>query len=263
MLSAHQVTVTIRGSTLLDAVDVDVRPGEVLGILGPNGAGKSTLLRCLSGAWKPSKGEVSLGGVPLRSVPARALAQRRAVVTQHTDLRFPFSAAEVVALGRAPHRRGHTDSIVMASLKQVEADHLSHRRWPSLSGGERQRIQLARAIAQLSQPGPAGTRYLLLDEPTSSLDLRHQHATLAIARSVAAEGGAVAVILHDLNLAAAYTDRLLLLQGGRTFAAGDTTTVLTAGTIQSVFGLPVQILNHPAGGSLIAAIPAQNPRSNQ
>jgi len=252
MLSGTDITVRARGAVLLDRVDVDIRPGEVLGILGPNGAGKSTLLRCLAGSLRPEGGAVTIDGRPVRSLSARAQAVRRAVCTQHTDLRFPFTAREVVALGRSPHGSGPTGDIVASALEQVEASHLSERRWSTLSGGERQRVQLARALAQLTGPGE---RYLLLDEPTASLDLRHQHAVLGLARRLSRSRVGVAVVLHDLNLAAAYTDRLLLLRGGRRLACGPTADLLTPTRIAQAFDLAVRVLPHPDGGTLVAAMP--------
>lgn len=257
-LSAQDVSVEIRGKVLLSHVSVDVAPGCVLGILGPNGAGKSTLLRCLSGARAPSSGRIALDEVPLLSRGPRWLALRRAVVAQKVDLRFRFTVREIAAMGRAPHRSSDAvaDRLACEALERVEVAHLAGRRWPTLSGGEQQRVQLARALVQLAPPGPPGPRYLLLDEPTASLDLRQQHRTLALARHLAHEENVgVVVVLHDLNLASAYTDRLLLLRGGRTVAAGDTASVLDAYRIQQTFGLPVQILDHPAGGRLIAAMP--------
>ena len=254
MLQAEAVTVRIGERALVLEIDIAIRPGEVLGILGPNGAGKSTLLRCLSGARKPSSGQVTLDGIPLKKIPPRVLACRRAVLSQHVDLRFPFTAREVVELGRAPHRGRGARTLAVQALERVDALHLAEQHWPSLSGGERQRVQLARALVQIEDTGSSEARYLLLDEPTASLDLRHQHSTLSLARRLAGEGIGVGVILHDLNLAMRYTDRLLLLRNGEPIAQGATDEVLDAERIEQTFSLPVQILPHPSGGRLVAAL---------
>ncbi|MDG1482803.1 MAG: heme ABC transporter ATP-binding protein [Myxococcota bacterium] len=254
MLRAEAVTVRIGQRALLEDIDIAITPGEVLGILGPNGAGKSTLLRCLSGTRRPTTGRVTLDDTPIQAISPRDLARRRAVLSQHVDLRFPFTALEVVALGRAPHGSRGARRIALAALEQVGAASLAGQRWPSLSGGEKQRVQLARALVQIREVEPGISRYLLLDEPTASLDLRHQHSTLSLARRLSREGVGVGVILHDLNLAMTYTDRLLLLRSGQSIAQGSTAEILDAERIEQAFSLPVQILPHPGGGRLVAAM---------
>ncbi|MEL6341717.1 MAG: heme ABC transporter ATP-binding protein [Myxococcota bacterium] len=245
------------GRWLIEDLTFCVHPGEVLGILGPNGAGKSTLLRCLAGT-PPSAGTVRWDGKPLGDWSARDLALRRAVVSQKVALSFPFTAFEVVLMGRIPHyrrsERPEDRRRAWAALRRVGAEGLAERSYPTLSGGEQQRIQFARALAQLDTDGP---RLLLLDEPTASLDLLHQHHILALAQAMAKEGVAVVVVLHDLNLAAMYTDRLLLIRDGQPVARGRTQAVLTAETIHTTFGVSVDILRHPAGaGALVVTHPS-------
>jgi ABC-type hemin transport system ATPase subunit len=183
MLAAHHVTLRVGRKALLNDVSLAFNPGEVLALIGPNGAGKSTLLKAVAGELTPTTGVVELEQKPLAAWSLQERARRRAVLPQHSMLDFPFTVLEVVLLGRSPHGGGasvHDHYIARQALAAVEAAHLEQRLYPTLSGGERQRVQLARVLAQIWEPLPDGTaRYLLLDEPTASLDLAHQHATLA------------------------------------------------------------------------------------
>ncbi len=249
MLEAREVTVEAGGARRLDGVSVQVPPGLVTAVVGPNGSGKSTLLRVLSGEVSPSAGEVWLEGRRLAEWSRAERARTRAVLPQDSTLAFPFTALEVALIGRTPHVRGAERpadlAIARAALEAARADHLERRLYPTLSGGERQRVQLARVLAQIWEATPTGTRYLLLDEPTSSLDLAHQHGTLALARRFAAEGAGVVAILHDLNLAAQYADRIVVLRDGRRLAAGPPGEVLTPDVIRDAFGMPVVVARHP------------------
>lgn len=259
VLEACRIGVTIGQSRLLDDVSLTVVPGEVVAIVGPNGAGKSTLLRVLCGDLCPTTGEVVLLGRALQAWPVREQARLRAVLPQQSTLMFAFTAREVVLLGRAPHAGGPRDeAIAGAALATVGIGHLSDRWYTSLSGGEQQRVQLARVLAQIWEPVDALPRALLLDEPTNSLDLTHQHHTLALARQWARQGVAVVAVLHDLNLAAQYADRIVLMHAGRIAAAGPPDAVLTTEGIEAVFGLPVQVTRHPAlPGPLVIVVPQQ------
>ena len=243
-LEARAVGYRIAWRALLDGVSLRLAPGEVLALAGPNGAGKSTLLRLLAGDLAPTSGAVLLDGRPLASFRARDLALRRAVLPQQTLLQFAFAAREVVAMGRHPHlaRHGETDqdeAIVRAAMGRTETLPLAERAYPSLSGGEQGRVSLARTLAQEAP-------LLLLDEPTAALDLRHQQAVLATARTLAAEGAAVLAVLHDLNLAAAYADRVALLAAGRLVTVGTPWATLTATTLSEIFGHPIAVVPHPA-----------------
>jgi iron complex transport system ATP-binding protein len=247
MLAAADLRVSLGGRTVLDRVSLTVRPGEVLAVLGPNGAGKSTLMRALSGLQRPLAGAVLLEGRKLSDWPARALARQRAVLPQDFRLAFPFRVHEVVMLGRSPHA-GHCRPeahlhAVDAALRATDTADLADRHYPTLSGGERQRVQLARALAQIWPPRPGG--YLLLDEPTNNLDLRHQHGALATARRLAADGLGVLAVLHDINLAGAFADRICLLKAGRIIAEGPTAEVMRAEPLETAFDVSVTVLRHP------------------
>ncbi len=248
MLRSEGLAVRRGGRAVLQGIDLQLRPGEVLGVLGPNGAGKSSLLAALCGELAAAGGAVWFDGRPLAHWPALQRARRLAVLPQSSSLDFAFRVEEVVALGRLPHASGSAADrrIVEAALEAADIAALHGRNYLTLSGGERQRVHLARVLAQL-WPGDVG-QVLLLDEPTAMLDPQHQHRCLAAARQLAARGVAVLVILHDLNLAARYCERLLLLAEGRVQALGATREVLRAELLEVVFGLPVLVREHPERG---------------
>jgi len=248
MLRANNLLVRRGNRTVLANIDIQLRPGEVLGVLGPNGAGKSTLLAALCGELASSEGTVSLDERQLADWPGQERAKRLAVLPQSSSLNFAFSVNEVVGMGRLPHASGRVRDaeIVVEALKAADALHLAGRSYLALSGGERQRVHLARVLAQL-WPGAEG-QTLLLDEPTSMLDPLHQHTILQAVRDFAERGVAVLVILHDLNLAARYCDQLMLLQQGLPHAYGPPAAVLTAEALATVYGLEVLIHQHPERG---------------
>ncbi|MEX2617245.1 MAG: heme ABC transporter ATP-binding protein [Alphaproteobacteria bacterium] len=254
MLAANGIGVLLGGKRVLEDVSLRVDSGEVLAVLGPNGAGKTTLMNVLTGALKPDSGSVTLSGTPLSSWSRRDLARRRAVLPQHSDLSFPFPVLEVVLMGRGPHARHSSRqrdlAVARAALRECGTDHLERRIYTTLSGGERQRVHLARALAQIwAGDGAAGQccpdRYLLLDEPTSSLDLAHQHAALDTARRLAADGAGVVAILHDLNLAAMYADRICMLRSGQVHACGTPQAVIHPDSIAAVYGVTASVITHP------------------
>jgi len=246
MIDVCDVTVTDGCRRLVAGVSFQVGLGEVVGVVGPNGAGKSTLLGAVAG-YRSCLGRVSLGGRPLHAWDRVELARRRSALLQSTTLSFGFSASEGVLLGRTPHRGGGRSlsdyEIAQAALEEVGALHLAARAFQKLSGGEQQRVQLARALAQIWEDGD--TRYLLLDEPTAALDIRHQHRVLATARGFAKRGAAVLVVLHDLNLAARYTDRVLVLRDGEASAYGPPEETLGREVVSDVFGVEVRVVRDP------------------
>ena len=248
VLRAEGVTVRIGGRVLLDTVDLDVHAGEVLALVGPNGAGKSTLLGVVAGDTTPETGRTVLDGTDLRKWRLGDLARRRALLTQANSVAFPFSVREVVAMGRAPwtglDEDDDDEAIIDFSLAATDTTHLQGRTFPTLSGGEKARVSLSRALAQR-------TGILLLDEPTAAVDLRHQEIVLELARSVADAGGAVVVVLHDLALAAAWSDRMVMISDGRVRAQGAPAEVLTPDLVHEVYQQPVLIHRHPVTGDLL------------
>lgn len=247
---------------ILSQLSLDLRAGELTVLLGPNGTGKSTLLKCISGEIA-SQGEIRLFGQPQSLWPAPILARRMAILPQSSALSFSFLAREVVALGRLPHASGKIadEAIIQRCLQAVGAEHLADSAYTVLSGGEKQRIHFARVLAQLDEhmadspqterePTIEAPKLLMLDEPTSALDLSHQHQTLQTAQRRARQGDAVLVILHDLNLAARYADRVLLLNHGQIQADGSPEEVLTAECIKQIFAFDAQVFRHPETGRL-------------
>lgn len=246
MLQANHLSYTIGSRPLLTDISFHARAGELLAIVGPNGAGKSTLLKLCAREIVPTAGTLDVLGKPLRSYTGQQLALFRGMLHQQNTITFPFRVGELVLMGRYPHYGSHpakTDyAIAEAALDTVGMRAFSNRIVSTLSGGEQQRVQLARVLAQV---WAVEDGLLLLDEPTTGLDLLHQHHMLDVARQMARRGYAVVAVLHDLNVAAQYADQLLMLKSGRREAYGTPRDVLTAPMIERVFGLPVQLLDNP------------------
>ena len=232
--------------TLIDDVSLTLSQGELVALIGPNGAGKSTLLRLLTGYLKPASGRCSLAGTPLTAWPPDRLSRYRAVMRQNTQLGFDWPVEAVIGMGRAPWTRRPEASVSEEVMAISGCLPLAGRQFAALSGGEQQRVQLARALAQLWCDGtPRG--WLFLDEPTSALDLYHQQHLLRLLSSLTRRGHLhVCVVLHDLNLAALWADRILLLHNGKMVAQGAPEAVLQADTLTRWYGAQVQVGRHPA-----------------
>lgn len=239
-LALGNVTVTAGRARLIEDVSFALHPGSLTVVLGANGAGKSTALAVAAADLRPSGGEAMLDGTPLGSLTPRALAMRRAVVLQHTPMNFALCVHEVVALSRTPFGKGTAarDGVEERALRALELLPLAGRDYPTLSGGERQRVQIARALAQLWHAQEAGRPgYLLMDEPTAHLDLKHQVIALEAARDFANAGGAALCILHDIGLAREFSDAVLLMKQGRLVASGRAADLLTAPVIADIYGI--------------------------
>lgn len=249
MLSVGNLSYITGGRFLLREVSFTLEPGELLAVVGPNGAGKSTLLKMLVGDLTPSAGTIVLDEFPLSYWTALEQAKRRAVLPQESSLSFPFSVFEVTLMGRNPHSSGRTTAddkrISKAALERTGSFDMASREYPTLSGGEKQRVQLARVLSQIWEVPESGNRYLFLDEPTNNLDLAHQHHSLNVAKQFAREGTGVLAVLHDLNLAAQYADRVLILCRGGVVALGTPEKVLTTDTLCTTFETSVLVTRHP------------------
>jgi len=249
LLEAAGICVDANGRRLVDDVSLRVAPGRFLALVGPNGAGKSTLLRALSGERILTKGRIHLNGTSLSHWSTRQLAQMRAVLPQVSNLTFAFRVYEVVLMGRTPHvgkkERQLDYRVAEQALAEVSMTEFSQRIFTTLSGGEQQRVQMARVLAQVWEESPWGSRYMLLDEPTNNLDIAHQHELLRAARRLAEQGAGVLAILHDLNLAAQYADRIVFLNKGQILSAGSPKEVLTPERIEYAFAVPVSVIQHP------------------
>ncbi|WP_413560389.1 heme ABC transporter ATP-binding protein [Bdellovibrio sp. HCB209] len=251
LVQVQDVSFKIRDKHLLQNISLSLYPGELVVIIGRNGAGKSTLLKQLTGELTPYAGKIQILDKDLNNHDPKELAQRRAVLAQSTHLSFNYQVLEVVMLGRIPHQRFQKEShrdheVALRAIKSVGLEGYEERDYLTLSGGEQQRVHLARVLAQLE--GPALEKILFLDEPTSSLDIAHQHQVLKIAKEFAKGQHGVLAVLHDLNLASQYADRIVILSDGQVAAMGAPREVLTAKILSEAFHHPVQILEHPILG---------------
>ncbi|RNL64898.1 ABC transporter ATP-binding protein [Nocardioides marmoriginsengisoli] len=242
-VEVEAVAWSVGGRTIIDDISLSVRPGTVTGLLGPNGSGKSTLLNVVAGLRSPAAGRVLVDGRDLHRMRPRLRAQQVAYVEQHATTGLDLSVREVVELGRIPHRgrwRAGEDGAgrLAEAMRLARIDQLADRAWQTLSGGERQRTQLARALAQ--EPS-----LLLLDEPTNHLDLGHQIDFMTTVRGL---GITTIAALHDLELAAAFCDRLVVLQDGGVVASGAVADVLTSELVAEVYGVEATIEAHPRTG---------------
>jgi iron complex transport system ATP-binding protein len=239
-LEAKDVTFRVGRMALVQSVTTSLEPGEFVAIVGANGAGKSTLVRLLAGDLRPSDGEVLLGGRPLRSYRASELARLRSVLPQQARIEFAFTVRQVVEMGRSPYLgRGRTgaddEGAIERAMRATDLGRLAERAYPRLSGGEQARTCLARVLAQ-------DTPVVLLDEPTASLDIRHQHLVLGLVRGLARQGKAVLAVLHDLNLAAAYATRVVAMHQGEVVADGEPEAVFTGEVLSRVYEHPVDVI---------------------
>ena len=255
MLQAIGIEVRVRTRTLLRDVSLEVEPGEFVAIIGPNGAGKSTLLNALAGDRPLTSGEILLDGRPFGQWSKPELARRRAVLPQHSAVAFDFTGLQIATLGLLAFRGTLSERQMQAlaeqALAETEALAFADRPYTVLSGGERQRIQLARVLAQCDAD-PSATPFLLLDEPITGLDLSHQHAALASARRRADRGLGVLAVLHDLNMAARYADRVGIVEDGRVTNLGPTRETLDPARLSAVFATPIVRIETGSGAAFLS-----------
>lgn len=250
-LEVKELTVNRGGRRLVDGVSLTAAPGEMLAVIGANGAGKSTLLGAIIGDIAADDGTIAFSGRPLAEYGRRERARRTAYLAQASPLAFPFTVREVVALGRSPHGSGReVDQAVIGQVATAtDVAHLLERTYTRLSGGEKQRVQLARALAQVWRGEDAGSRLLLLDEPVSSLDIRHQSQIMRTLAAVAVTGVAVVFVGHDVTLAAAHADKVLALRDGAEVATGPPGEIVTETALARVFDADTRVIPHPVTGT--------------
>lgn len=237
-IDVHALSVRVGAKRLLGEVSFSVKPGETIAVIGPNGAGKSTLLRVLSGELTPSGGAIELRGRAPQAWHPRELALRRAVLSQNITVTFPFTVIEIVRMGAGERQGKAIDALAEAALAAVDLTGFDDRIINTLSGGEQQRVHFARVMVQLAcgeqEHGPG---ILLLDEPTASLDLRHQLDLVAAAKQCAARGTTTIAIVHDLNLATLIAERIIVLGHGLIAADGTPAATINDDTLSNVFGV--------------------------
>jgi iron complex transport system ATP-binding protein len=249
VLAAVSVSVSIGAKTLLDAVTLSFDPADIVALVGPNGAGKSTLLRVLSGDLAARPGVVRMKGRELASYKPKELARHRAVLSQNISVAFPFTVAEIVQMGAGDDRGRRIGALVDTALSEVDLGGFRDRVITTLSGGEQQRAHFARVLVQLAcGEAVCGPGVLLLDEPTASLDLRHQLGMLNAIKGCAARGVTVVVILHDLNLAALAAKRIVVLHHGRIAGDGPPEEAITDAMLARVFKVGAAVGRPPAPG---------------
>jgi iron complex transport system ATP-binding protein len=246
MLKVDGATCKINKAHIVRDMTFTVRPGEIVALLGANGAGKSTLMRMMCGERFPNAGSISLYGKKLQAYSAEELARKRAYLSQYNVVNMPFTAREIVTMGRYVHYKNFPSTkdtdIINEVMKLCGVYNFAERSILTLSGGEQQRVQLARVLAQLWDV-PGGL--LLLDEPVAGMDLLYQQQTLAIAKAMARKGYIVVCVLHEINLAAQYADRLLMMKNGRRWCDGTPSETLNTLNIYSVFSIETDILVDP------------------
>jgi len=254
LLRVIDLCVQLGGRTVVDGVSFAMSRGEMVGIIGPNGSGKTTALRATSGLIKPESGAVELSGVPLSDIDARARAKKVAYLPQGSGQGMSFTAMEIALMGRYPHLgrfevEGENDrEVALAALRRTGVEEFADRQIGDMSGGERQRVLIARSLAQEPE-------LLLLDEPTASLDLKHQLELMSLVHDEVAAGMGAVVVLHDVALAARYCDRLVLMDYGRLVADGSPSHVLTAENLARVFEVEADIeIDKTTGRPLVRLI---------
>ena len=247
-ISAHGLTYEVEAQRLLDEVSLEAGQGRLVGLIGPNGAGKTTLLRAMSGILRASAGAVRLDGADIQSLSSQEVAAGLALVPQIAPYTHGFTSMELVLMGRYPHLgrfqvEGREDGRIAAeALRLTDTERFANRTLDTLSGGERQRVFVARALAQ--QP-----RILLLDEPTSNLDVLHQMKAMELVRRLADDGLTAIAAIHDLNMAARYCDRLALMKAGRVIAEGTPDEVISPEMIEAAFGVRAAVYRDPVTGA--------------
>ena len=252
-ISAQNLSYEIQAETLLEGVDLHADRGQLVGLIGPNGAGKSTLLRTISGILNYREGTVRLDGDDLKSLSSRDIAAGLALIPQIAPYTHGFTSIELVLMGRYPHlgrfqiEGKEDDRIARDSMRLTRTEQFADRTLDTLSGGERQRVFVSRALAQ--QP-----RVLLLDEPTSNLDVLHQLKVFDLVRQLIDDGLTAVAAIHDLNMAARYCDRLVLLKNGRVLAEGSPEEVLVPETMESAFGVRATVYRDPMTDSLAISV---------
>lgn len=240
MIKVDHISLTLDGTPILNDVGLSAHPGEITAVLGPNGAGKSSLLRCIAGVLKADAGDIRLWGKPLQNYSLIEMAKKRAALSQVNPIDFPFTAYEIAMMGRDPHSVRDAvaqDQIVVDEvLKRLDVLSFKNRIFQSLSGGEQQRVHLARVLAQIWD---VDRPCLLLDEPTTALDLKHQHQVLQLIKTLAQERQwTVVLVIHHLTLAKQYADHVCLMKSGKVYDDGSVAAMLSVAKVAKIFEIP-------------------------
>ncbi len=249
MIDVKQVSFSIKKSVLVKEVSIRVLPGEFVVIMGANGAGKSTLLKMMAGSLHPSEGTILFKEKNISGYKVEELAKQRAVLSQHYHISFPMSAREMVMIGRYPYftNQPHAadEAMVDDAMQRMQVSTLSNRQYHSLSGGEAQKIQMCRVLAQMGYTSETQQKLLLLDEPVSHLDIKYQHQLLNEAKSLCQKNVAVIAVLHDINLALKYADKIFFMKQGSVIHTLSKEEKITIGLLKDVFDVEANVFNIP------------------
>ncbi len=253
MLSARNISYHIGKTNILAAVSADFLPGEFTMILGPNGSGKSSFLKIFSGEINAFEGQVFYGEKNIRGIKKEELATFRAVMSQQPELGFPLTVEEVVIMGRYPHFMFNPSrkdiEIVQSAIALMNLGTFKERNYTTLSGGEKQRVQYARVLTQIWEPPANGTRYLFLDEPLNNLDIKYQQDFLKTAAAFKNSNTVLVAVMHDINLAAQYADKLIFFKQGKIMAHGTSKEVISTALVKEIFETDAIVCHHPETGS--------------
>ncbi|WP_299976649.1 ABC transporter ATP-binding protein [Desulfobacula sp.] len=260
MLKVHGLKFKYKDRDILKKIEIQINKGEILSILGPNGTGKTTLLKCIAGIIKPQKGSFSIGSKNMSHIKRNSLAKQISYVPQSSPSKFPITVFEAVLMGRSPYimwRPSEKDlKIVVNVLKFLKLEEFASKNFDQLSGGEKQKVLIARAVAQ-------DTEYLLMDEPTSNLDLKHQMEIMEVISNMVKTKNVGAVFaMHDLNLASRFSDRIIMLSRGEVFCTGRPEEVITIENIKRVYGVNATIKNNNGILYVFPDKPVNNKNSN-
>ena len=250
MISIQDIQYSIRQKNLLKDISLEIGKAEILAIIGPNGAGKSTLLKTISGEISPDSGSVCMNDEDITNIALQQQAQLRAVVKQSNHVLFPFSVYDIVSFGRYPINKGipdaHDEIIIRSTMEKLDLEKISNQVYSTLSGGEMQRVQLARAIVQIDHGDDLENKLLLLDEPLSNMDIKHQHHCLSLLNELSAKGCTIVIVLHDLNLATVYCSQIALLNAGELRYHGAASNFNDIELINRIYGIDMEIIKHPS-----------------
>lgn len=257
MIETREISFAVKQSKLVNNISLSVTEGEFVVIMGANGAGKSTLLKMLSGALQPATGEIFFKNKPIATYPKEALARHRAVLSQHYHISFPMLAREIVMMGRYPyfdHQPTAADeAIVQLAMERMQVWDFAERDYTTLSGGEAQKVQMSRVLAQIGDIDSQNSKMLLLDEPVSHLDVKYQHQLLQEAKLLCIRNMAVVAVLHDINLAMKYADRILFMKQGNLVQSVSKRETVSSGLLKEVFDVDAAVYDMPGGvGKFVA-----------
>lgn len=264
MFVAENISYRIGRKEILNDCSLTLKPGKFTAIVGPNGAGKTSLLKVMSNETTKCEGHILLNGKETKKINNKEISRQRAVLPQNTSLNFPFTIEQVIEIGRYPHNtiKAENDRIISDVIAQTNLTNFKGRVYQTLSGGEQQRVQLARVMAQMWDE-TVFPKYLLLDEPTASLDISQQHNIMHLARQTLSRNMGVMAIIHDLNLAVQYADYIIFMKEGKIIAQGMTRDVLSKEIIEETFSHPVQLLTDEGGRTVVCPIPNSTPQQSQ